>query len=870
MLAEGGPLVVDTGDHTGRSPKDKFIVRERGSEDRIWWGDVNKPLDEENFFGLRDKVVAYLNVQPVLYVVDAFAGADPAQRLGVRVITDRAYHALFAKTMFIEPSDDDLDTFEADALVLHAPALEAEPQEDGTRSGTFVALHPARTEVLIGGTEYAGEIKKSIFTVMNDRLPLEGILPMHCSANVDDDGRVAVFFGLSGTGKTTLSADPERRLIGDDEHGWSDSGVFNIEGGCYAKVIRLSAEAEPEIFETTRTFGTILENVAVDERGVLDLDDASKTENTRAAYKLERISHALPEKRAGHPSSVVMLTADAFGVLPPIARLTHEQALFYFLSGFTAKLAGTEIGVTEPQPTFSTCFGAPFLPQPPGVYARMLGEKLAEHDVTVWLVNTGWTGGPFGEGRRMPIAATRALLYAARSPVRSTASSTASTSSSGSRCRPRCRASTRRCSILARRGAIPRRTTGAPASSRRCSRRTSRSSSTTRRPRSRRPARASSDAASTARSIFGTERNRRIRKLEDVEAKHDVLVVGAGCAGMRAAIEAHDAGADVGVISKLHPTRSHSGAAEGGINAALGNAGEDDPEKHTFDTVKGSDYLGDQDAIEILCREAPGDIYQLEHWGAFFSRRDDGRLAQRPFGAAGSPRTVYAADITGHVLIQVLYEQLCRRDITVYEEFFAWRLVVNDDRCQGVICWDLLDGGLKTIGGKTVVLATGGAGRLYRATTNAYACTGDGMAMALPHGAAAEGHGVHAVPPDDAVPVRDPHHRGLPRRGRVPDQQGRRALHEALRAERDGARVARRRLALGDDRDRGGARRQRLDLPRPAAPRRGADHRPAARLARARDDVRRTSIRSTTRSPSGRARTTTWAASTRTTTASPS
>ena len=413
VLAEGGPLVVDTGAHTGRSPKDKFVVRERGSEDRIWWGDVNRPLDEEKFFGLRDKVVAYLNVQPVLYVVDAFAGADPAQRIGVRVITNRAYHALFAKTLFIEPIDDDLDTFEADALVLHAPALEAEPEEDGTRTGTFVALHPSRTEVLIGGTQYAGEIKKSIFTVMNDRLPLEGILPMHCSANVGDDGRVAAFFGLSGTGKTTLSADPERWLIGDDEHGWGDTGIFNIEGGCYAKVIRLSAEAEPEIFETTRTFGTILENVAVDEGGVLDLDDASKTENTRAAYDLERISHALPEKRAGHPSSVVMLTADAFGVLPPIARLTHDQALFYFLSGFTAKLAGTEIGVTEPQPTFSTCFGAPFLPQPPGVYAQLLGKKLAQHDVTVWLVNTGWTGGPFGEGRLMPIAATRAMLRSA-------------------------------------------------------------------------------------------------------------------------------------------------------------------------------------------------------------------------------------------------------------------------------------------------------------------------------------------------------------------------------------------------------------------------------------------------------------------------
>ncbi|MGH3066451.1 MAG: phosphoenolpyruvate carboxykinase (ATP), partial [Gaiellaceae bacterium] len=262
-------------------------------------------------------------------------------------------------------------------------------------------------------TYYAGEIKKSIFTVMNDRLPLEGVLPMHCSANVDDSGRVAIFFGLSGTGKTTLSADPERRLIGDDEHGWGDDGVFNFEGGCYAKVIRLSADAEPQIYATTRAFGTVLENVVVDERGVLDLDDDSKTENTRAAYNLEQIANALPAKRAGHPSSVVFLTADAFGILPPIARLTREQAMYWFLSGFTAKLAGTEIGVTEPQPTFSACFGAPFLPQPPSVYARILGEKLDEHGATVWLVNTGWTGGPFGEGRRMPIQATRALLDAA-------------------------------------------------------------------------------------------------------------------------------------------------------------------------------------------------------------------------------------------------------------------------------------------------------------------------------------------------------------------------------------------------------------------------------------------------------------------------
>jgi phosphoenolpyruvate carboxykinase (ATP) len=389
------------------------VVEEPGSESRICWGTVNQPLSEEHFEGLREKVVDHLERQD-LYVVDAFAGADPAHRIAVRVITDRPYHALFAKTMFIDPTAEELEEFEPDALVLHAPAVEADPDEDGTRTGTFIVLHPGRTEVLIGGTFYAGEIKKSIFTVMNDRLPLEGVFPMHCSANVDDVGRVAIFFGLSGTGKTTLSADPERSLIGDDEHGWGDSGIFNFEGGCYAKVIRLSPEAEPEIYETTHTFGTILENVVVDENGVLDLDDASKTENTRAAYKLEQIGNALPEKRAGHPSAVVMLTADAFGILPPIARLTRDQAMFFFLSGYTAKVAGTEIGVTEPQATFSTCFGAPFLPQPPAVYARMLGEKLDAHqDATVWLVNTGWTGGPFGEGHRMPIAATRALLRAA-------------------------------------------------------------------------------------------------------------------------------------------------------------------------------------------------------------------------------------------------------------------------------------------------------------------------------------------------------------------------------------------------------------------------------------------------------------------------
>jgi phosphoenolpyruvate carboxykinase (ATP) len=414
-LAEGGPLVVDTGEHTGRSPNDKFLVREPGSEDRIWWGKVNQELEEEQFETLRDKITAFLSDQD-LYVVEAFAGADPAHRLPLRVITHSPWHALFAKTLFIDPTEEELAEHEPKALVLHAPAVEADPAEDGTRSETFVVLHPSRMEVLIGGTFYAGEIKKSIFTLMNDRLPLEGVLPMHCSANVDDDGRVAVFFGLSGTGKTTLSADPERHLIGDDEHGWSEEGIFNVEGGCYAKVIRLSPEAEPEIYKTTRNWGTVLENVVMDERGVLDLDDDSKTENTRAAYKLEQISNALPAKQAGHPSTVVFLTADAFGILPPIARLSREQAMFYFLSGFTAKLAGTEIGVTEPQPTFSACFGAPFLPQPPSVYAHMLGEKLDQHPhVTVWLVNTGWTGGPFGEGERMPIKATRILLKAALS-----------------------------------------------------------------------------------------------------------------------------------------------------------------------------------------------------------------------------------------------------------------------------------------------------------------------------------------------------------------------------------------------------------------------------------------------------------------------
>ena len=410
-LAETGPIVFDTGRFTGRSPKDKHIVREPESEDRIWWGGNNE-ISEEHYENVRDKVVSYLSGED-LYVVDAFAGADPEHRIGVRVVTHSPYHALFSKTLFIEPTQDELDTFEPHALVLHAPNVEADPETDGTRTEVFTLLHPSRNEVLIGGSHYAGEIKKSIFTLMNDRLPLEGVLPMHCSANVGPAGDVAVFFGLSGTGKTTLSADPDRLLIGDDEHGWGDRGVFNIEGGCYAKTIRLSPTAEPDIWKAAHSFGTVLENVAVDEDGVLDLDDDSKTENTRAAYKLERLSNVLPEKRAGHPRSVIFLTADAFGILPPIARLSRAQALYYFLSGFTSKLAGTELGIDEPQPTFSTCFGAPFLPQRPLTYAHMLGEKLDRHGATVWLVNTGWTGGPYGEGHRMPIEATRALLHAA-------------------------------------------------------------------------------------------------------------------------------------------------------------------------------------------------------------------------------------------------------------------------------------------------------------------------------------------------------------------------------------------------------------------------------------------------------------------------
>src|SRR5437867_5166897 len=414
VLSAGGALVVNTGRHTGRSANDKFIVEEPSSRDKVWWGKVNRPFPQAAFNSIHERMKAYMRGRE-LYVQDCLAGADPDYQVRIRVITELAWQSIFARHLFIQSKTAGSGERPPDFTVIALPNFPADPEEDGTNSETFILLDFSQRLVLIGGTSYAGEIKKSLFTLLNYLLPQKSVMSMHCSANVGRDGDVAIFFGLSGTGKTTLSADPSRHLIGDDEHGWSDNGVFNFEGGCYAKVIRLSPEAEPEIYKTTQSFGTVLENVIIDERGVLDLDDDSKTENTRAAYKLEQIANALPTKRAGHPSSVVFLTADAFGILPPIARLSREQAKFYFLSGFTAKLAGTEIGVTEPQPTFSACFGAPFLTQPPAVYAHMLGERLDRHGATVWLVNTGWAGGPFGEGERMPIAATRALLGAALS-----------------------------------------------------------------------------------------------------------------------------------------------------------------------------------------------------------------------------------------------------------------------------------------------------------------------------------------------------------------------------------------------------------------------------------------------------------------------
>ena len=413
-LAEGGALVVLTGQHTGRSPKDKFIVEEPDSRGNIWWGDVNVAMSEAHFEGLHKKLLAYFENRE-LFVQDLQAGADPDYRLALRVVSESAWHSLFARNMFLRPGPDELANFEPAFTVLHAPNLEADPETDGTNSGTFVVVSFARRLVLIGGTSYAGEIKKSIFSVLNYLLPERDVLPMHCSANIGPTGDTAIFFGLSGTGKTTLSADGTRSLIGDDEHGWSAKGVFNFEGGCYAKVINLSAEAEPEIHATTRRFGTLLENVVMNpETRRLDLDDNRYTENTRASYPLDFIPNVATSGQGGLPQNIVMLTADAFGVLPPISRLTPEQAMYHFLSGYTARVAGTEKGLGKaPAATFSTCFGAPFMPRHPSVYAGMLGRKMAATGAKCWLVNTGWTGGAYGVGRRMAIAHTRSMVRAA-------------------------------------------------------------------------------------------------------------------------------------------------------------------------------------------------------------------------------------------------------------------------------------------------------------------------------------------------------------------------------------------------------------------------------------------------------------------------
>jgi phosphoenolpyruvate carboxykinase (ATP) len=411
QIAAHGPLVCRTGQHTGRSPNDKFIVRDPAAERNVAWSGVNRPMSEAQFGTLRHDLLASLSGSDV-FVQDCFAGADPQYRLPIRVITQYAWHSLFARNLFIVGAEDPARGPEF--TIVDAPGFRAVPARHGSASEVVIAINFAERLVLIGGTSYAGEIKKSVFTILNYLLPLRGVLSMHCSANIGASGDVALFFGLSGTGKTTLSSDPDRRLIGDDEHGWSDRGVFNFEGGCYAKTIRLSPEAEPQIYATTRRFGTVLENVVVDEAtGELDLDADRFTENTRAAYPISFIENAEPTGQGGHPTNIVMLTADAFGVLPPMARLTSEGAMYHFLSGYTAKVAGTEKGVTEPRATFSTCFGAPFLPLAPGRYAAMLGERIARHRSRVWLVNTGWTGGPYGVGSRMPISYTRAMIRAA-------------------------------------------------------------------------------------------------------------------------------------------------------------------------------------------------------------------------------------------------------------------------------------------------------------------------------------------------------------------------------------------------------------------------------------------------------------------------
>ena len=412
-LAHMGAFTTVTSPHTGRSPGDRFIVGEPTTQESVDWGSVGEPLSEEHFYALREEVLAFLNEQE-LFVREARGGTDPNHTLRVRIVNHNAWHNLFAYNMFLRPTPEELASFQPEFTVLHAPGFQADPAKHGTATGTFIVINFKECQILIGGSNYAGEIKKSIFTVLNYMLPDQGVLPMHCSANTGPDGDAALFFGLSGTGKTTLSADPGRRLIGDDEHGWGQGGVFNFEGGCYAKAIRLSLESEPEIYRATQMFGTILENVVLREgTGEVDFGDASITQNTRASYPIHYIPNAVVTGRGAHPKNVVFLTADAFGVLPPISMLTPEQAMYHFLSGYTAKVDGTERGVTDPEATFSACFGAPFLIRRPAVYAKMLGERLREHGSRVWLVNTGWSGGGYGVGERMKLSFTRAMVRAA-------------------------------------------------------------------------------------------------------------------------------------------------------------------------------------------------------------------------------------------------------------------------------------------------------------------------------------------------------------------------------------------------------------------------------------------------------------------------
>ena len=414
QLAKDGPLVVKTGKHTGRSAQDKFTVRDATTENTVWWTKGNKPMDPDKWANLKADFLAAVGEKATLFVQDLYGGSQPEHRVKVRVINEYAWHSLFIRTMLVRPEASELAGFAPEFTIIDLPSFRADPERHGCRTETVIAVNLTEKMILIGGTEYGGEMKKSVFGLLNYQLPEEGIMPMHCSANIGPNGDTAIFFGLSGTGKTTLSADPKRTLIGDDEHGWSDTAVFNFEGGCYAKMIRLSPTSEPEIYATTKRFGTVLENVVMDPvTRTLDLDDASLAENSRGVYPIDFIPNSSEKNMGPVPKNIVMLTADAFGVLPPIARLTPDQAMYHFLSGYTAKVAGTEIGVTEPEATFSTCFGAPFMPRHPSVYGNLLKERIAKGGVTCWLVNTGWTGGKYGVGRRMPIKETRALLNAA-------------------------------------------------------------------------------------------------------------------------------------------------------------------------------------------------------------------------------------------------------------------------------------------------------------------------------------------------------------------------------------------------------------------------------------------------------------------------